>query len=101
MTATDATKVPRARGLPRGVEAVSRRGRVRVGDAPLSVAAASPETDEAFAATADDDHRVIRWLLVSWLANAVALGITAWLLAGVSVDGSGGTLVWAALVFGV
>jgi putative membrane protein len=44
---------------------------------------------------------VIRWLLVSWLANAVVLGVTAWLLSGVSVNGSGWTLVWAALVFGI
>jgi putative membrane protein len=44
---------------------------------------------------------MIRWLLVSWAANAVVLGIVAWILSGVSVNGSGWTLVWAALVFGV
>jgi putative membrane protein len=44
---------------------------------------------------------VVRWLLASWLANAIVLGVTAGLLNGVSVDGSGWTLVWAALVFGV
>lgn len=44
---------------------------------------------------------MIRWMLVSWAANAVVLGITAWLLHGVSVNGSGWTLIWAALVFGV
>ena len=32
---------------------------------------------------------------------AVVLGITAWLLSGVTVDGSNWTLVWAAAVFGV
>ena len=52
------------------------------------------------AAAAVEDHRVIRWLLASWLANAVVLGVTAWLLGGVSAEGSG-TLVWAALVFGI
>lgn len=44
---------------------------------------------------------MLRWLAVSWLANAVVLGVTAWLLAGVHVNGSHWTLVWAALVFGV
>jgi putative membrane protein len=44
---------------------------------------------------------VIRWLLASWLANAIVLGVTAWLLNGVSVNGSGWTLIWAALVFGI
>jgi putative membrane protein len=44
---------------------------------------------------------VIRWLLVSWLANAVVLGITGWILSGVSFNGSGWTLIWSALVFGV
>ncbi len=44
---------------------------------------------------------MIRWLLVSWAVNAVVLGITAWILSGVSVGGSGWTLVWAALVFGI
>jgi putative membrane protein len=46
-------------------------------------------------------HDVIRWLLVSWLANAIVLGITGWILSGVSFNGSGWTLIWAALVFGV
>lgn len=44
---------------------------------------------------------MIRWLLVSWLANAVVLGITGWILSGVSFNGSGWTLLWSALVFGV
>jgi putative membrane protein len=44
---------------------------------------------------------VIRWLVVSWALNAVVLGITGWILSGVSFNGSGWTLVWAALVFGV
>jgi putative membrane protein len=44
---------------------------------------------------------MIRWLLVSWAANAVVLGITAWILAGVSVNGSTSTTIWAALVFGI
>jgi len=44
---------------------------------------------------------MIRWVVVSWAANAVALGVTAWLLHGVSVNGSAWTLIWAALVFGI
>jgi putative membrane protein len=44
---------------------------------------------------------MIRWLLVSWLANAIVLGIAGWILSGVSFHGSGWTLIWAALVFGV
>jgi len=44
---------------------------------------------------------MIRWLLASWAANAVALGITGWILSGVSFNDSFWTLVWAALVFGL
>jgi putative membrane protein len=44
---------------------------------------------------------MVRWLLVSWLANVVVLGVTTWILGGVTNDGSGWTLVWAALVFGI
>src|SRR5438034_6188893 len=44
---------------------------------------------------------MIRWLLASWAANAVALGITGWILSGVSFNDSAWTLIWAALVFGV
>jgi len=44
---------------------------------------------------------VIRWLIVSWAVNAVVLGITGWILGGVTFHGSGWTLVWSALVFGI
>src|SRR5262249_10025347 len=44
---------------------------------------------------------VVRWLLVSWALTAVGLGITGWILSGVSFNGSGWTLIWAALVFGI
>jgi putative membrane protein len=44
---------------------------------------------------------MLRWLVVSWIANAVTLGITALVLHGVDVNGSAGTLFVAALVFGV
>jgi putative membrane protein len=44
---------------------------------------------------------MLRWLLVSWLANVVVLGVTTWILSGVTNNGSAWTLVWAALVFGV
>src|SRR4029450_12319102 len=40
-------------------------------------------------------------LLVSWASNAVVLAIAAWLLHGVTNDGSTWTLIWAAAVFGV
>ena len=44
---------------------------------------------------------MIRWLIVSWAVNAVVLGITGWILGGVTFHGSGWTLVWSALVFGI
>jgi len=44
---------------------------------------------------------VIRWLAVSWLANVIVLGVTGWLLSGVTFHGSAWTLIWSALVFGV
>jgi putative membrane protein len=44
---------------------------------------------------------VIRWLLVSWVVNAVVLGITGLILHGVSFNHSFWTLVWSAAVFGV
>jgi putative membrane protein len=44
---------------------------------------------------------VIRWIVVSWAANAVVLGITAWILSGVTTGGSFWTLVVAAAVFGI
>ena len=44
---------------------------------------------------------VIRWLVVSWAANVIVLGITGWLLSGVTFHHSAWTLIWSALVFGV
>jgi putative membrane protein len=44
---------------------------------------------------------VIRWLVVSWAANVIVLGVTGWLLNGVTFHGSAWTLIWSALVFGV
>jgi putative membrane protein len=44
---------------------------------------------------------VVRWLLVSWFVNAVALGLTGWLLSDVTFHGSGWTVIWSAAVFGV
>ena len=44
---------------------------------------------------------MIRWLLVSWAANAVALGVAGLLLHGVSFNHSAWTLILAAAVFGV
>ena len=44
---------------------------------------------------------MIRWLLVSWAVNAVVLGVTGWILHGVTFHGSKWTVVWAALAFGI
>ena len=44
---------------------------------------------------------MLRWLLVSWAGNAVALGVAGWILGGVSFNDSASTLIWSALVFGV
>jgi len=44
---------------------------------------------------------VLRWLVVSWAANAVVLAIAAGILSGVTFHGSFGALVLAAAVFGV
>jgi putative membrane protein len=52
-------------------------------------------------AAIDSVRAVIRWLAISWAANVVVLGITGWLLHGVTFHGSTWTLIWAALVFGV
>ena len=52
-------------------------------------------------AAIDSVRAVIRWLGVSWAANVVVLGITGWLLHGVTFHGSAWTLIWSALVFGV
>jgi putative membrane protein len=40
-------------------------------------------------------------LAISWAVNAVALGVTGWLLSGVTFHDSAGTLIFAAAVFGV
>jgi putative membrane protein len=42
-----------------------------------------------------------RWLLVSWAANAIALGVTGWILNGMSFHGSVSAVLVAALVYGV
>jgi putative membrane protein len=44
---------------------------------------------------------MLRWLLLSWIGNAVVLGVTGWLLSGVSFNGSTWTVIIAAAVFGV
>jgi putative membrane protein len=45
--------------------------------------------------------RVIRWLIVSWVANAVVLALTGWILSGVTFHGSAWAVIIAAAVFGV
>jgi len=42
-----------------------------------------------------------RMLLLSWLILAVALGITAWVLADVTIQGGALGLLWVAAVFGL
>jgi putative membrane protein len=44
---------------------------------------------------------VARWLIVSWAGNALVLGLVAWIMSGVDVNGSTWTVIWAALVFGI
>ena len=49
------------------------------------------------------DHRVpfaLR-LVVGWAVDAAALAVAAWIFSGISVGGSAGTLILAALVFGL
>ena len=40
-------------------------------------------------------------LLVAWAIDAAALAIAAWIFSGISVGGSAGTLIVAALVYGI
>jgi putative membrane protein len=42
-----------------------------------------------------------RWLVVSWGANAIALGVTGWILSGMTFHGSVSAVLVSALVFGV
>ena len=43
---------------------------------------------------------VIR-ILVAWAVDAASLAIAAWIFTGISVGGSAGTLIFAALVYGI
>jgi putative membrane protein len=40
-------------------------------------------------------------LLVGWAVDAAALAVAAWIFSGISVGGSAGTLILAALVYGI
>jgi putative membrane protein len=40
-------------------------------------------------------------ILVAWAVDAGALAVAAWIFSGISVGGSAGTLIVAALVFGI
>ena len=40
-------------------------------------------------------------LLVAWAVDAASLAIAAWIFTGISVGGSAGTLIVAALVYGI
>jgi putative membrane protein len=44
---------------------------------------------------------MIRWLLVSWVVNAIVLGVVGWILGSVTFHGSTWTVIWAALIFGI
>jgi putative membrane protein len=48
-------------------------------------------------------HRVpfLLRLLVAWAIDAAALALAAWIFPGISVGGSAGTLILAALVYGL
>jgi putative membrane protein len=40
-------------------------------------------------------------VLVGWAVDAAALAVAAWIFSGISVGGSAGTLILAALVYGI
>jgi putative membrane protein len=40
-------------------------------------------------------------LLVAWAIDAAALAVAAWIFSGITVGGSAGTLILAALVYGI
>ena len=40
-------------------------------------------------------------ILLGWAVDAASLGIAAWIFTGISVGGSAGTLIFAALVYGI
>ncbi len=40
-------------------------------------------------------------LLVGWAVDAASLAVAAWIFTGISVGGSAGTLILAALVYGI
>ena len=40
-------------------------------------------------------------ILVAWAIDAAALAIAAWIFSGITVGGSAGTLIIAALVYGI
>jgi len=40
-------------------------------------------------------------ILVAWAVDAAALALAAWIFTGISVGGSAGTLIFAALVYGI
>ena len=40
-------------------------------------------------------------LLVGWAIDAASLGVAAWIFSGMTVGGSVGTLIFAALVYGI
>lgn len=40
-------------------------------------------------------------ILVAWAVDAAALAIAAWIFTGISVGGSFGTLIFAALIYGI
>lgn len=44
---------------------------------------------------------MVRWLLVSWVFNAIVLGVVGWILGSVTFHGSTWTVIWSALVFGI
>jgi putative membrane protein len=40
-------------------------------------------------------------ILIAWAVDAAALAVAAWIFSGISVGGSAGTLILAALVYGI
>lgn len=44
---------------------------------------------------------MLRWLFFSWASNAAVLGLTGWLLPGVTFHGSAWSVIIAGAVFGI
>jgi putative membrane protein len=58
-------------------------------------------TDGALRCGYDPHMPFVVRLLLGWAVDAAALALAAWIFTGISVGGSAGTLIFAALVYGI